>query len=119
MNATTTPENQSASAEAERKAGFAGPPGSAIPFLIGDRTYWVGRDDRRNGYRIVANGDMVEYASALHYGDVGAFRRIAQRLEAIEDQWAQNSKLTDASEAFGPAHGSSVRSTTYKESEKR
>ena len=88
MNATTTPDNQPASNEAERKAGFAAPPGSAISFVIGDRTYWVGRDDRRNGYRIVANGDMVDYASALHYGDIGAFQRIVERLAAIERDWA-------------------------------
>jgi len=69
---------------------LAGATGSAIHFIIGDRTYWVARDDRRNGYRIVANGEMVEYASALHYGEVGAFRRIAQRLEAIENDWAHS-----------------------------
>lgn len=61
---------------------------TALPFKIGDRTYWVGRDDKRLGYRIVANGDIVEFASSLHYGEVGAFVRIAQRLSEIEKQWA-------------------------------
>lgn len=59
----------------------------SFDFKIGDRTYFVARDDRRPGYRIVANGDMVEYVSARHYGDVGAFLRIAERLQAIEDLW--------------------------------
>lgn len=71
--------------------GLAGATGLAISFEIGGRTYWLGRDDRRSGYRIVCNGDLVEYASALHYGDVGAFRRIVQRLEAIERDWASMS----------------------------
>lgn len=57
---------------------------SAIAFSIGDRIYWVGRDERQHGYRIVANGDVVEYASAHHYGEVGAFVRIAKRLREIE-----------------------------------
>ena len=35
-----------------------------------------------------ANGDLVEHASILHYGDVSAFLKTANRMQEIENQWA-------------------------------
>ena len=57
----------------------------AFEFIIGARTYFVSRDDKRNGFRIISNGALVEFVSSLHYGDVSAFRRIAERLADLEE----------------------------------
>lgn len=63
---------------------------TALQFKIGDRTYWLGRSRDSLHWRIVANGDTVESASILHYGDVQCFLKMANRLKEIEDQWAEN-----------------------------
>jgi len=60
----------------------------SLQFKIGDRIYWLGRSRDGNAWTIVANGDLVEHASILHYGDVGGFVKVAKRLQAIESQWA-------------------------------
>ena len=60
-----------------------------LDFKIGDRTYWVGRARDGHAFTIVANGDLVDHASTLHYGDVGAFAKIAQRLIEIQKQWEE------------------------------
>lgn len=62
--------------------------GSALQFKIGDRFYWISRSRDGNAWKIVANGDLVEQASTMHYGDVAAFVKIATRLQEIENQWA-------------------------------
>lgn len=60
----------------------------AFDFKVGERLYYVKRDDRRGtGYAIISNGDIVEFVSASHYGEIDAFRRIAERMRAIEDEW--------------------------------
>lgn len=64
----------------------------ALQFKIGDRTYWLGRSRNGNAWTIVANGDLVEHASILHYGDTEAFVRIAHRLQEIEHQWAKRER---------------------------
>ncbi len=60
-------------------------------FRIGERDYHVRRTDDRHGrgFCIVCNGDMVEYVSSAHWGDVGAFRLIARRLEDTELAWSK------------------------------
>ena len=60
----------------------------ALQFKIGDRIYWLGRSRDGNAWTIVANGDLVEHASILHYGDVAAFLKTANRMQEIENQWA-------------------------------
>lgn len=60
----------------------------ALQFKIGDRTYWLGRSRDGNAWTIVANGDLVDHASILHYGDVEAFVKVTQRLQQIEALWA-------------------------------
>lgn len=60
----------------------------ALQFKIGDRIYWLGRSKDGNAWTIVANGDLVEHASILHYGDVAAFLKTANRIQEIENQWA-------------------------------
>jgi hypothetical protein len=60
----------------------------ALQFKIGDRLYWLGRSRDGNAWTIVANGDLVEHVSILHYGDVLAFVMVSERLKGIEDQWA-------------------------------
>ncbi len=66
------------------------PADPAIAFSIGDRTYHVRRDERRsNAWVIVANGDIVQTVSTLHYGDVGAFHLIGNVLLDIERRWAE------------------------------
>ncbi len=72
----------------ESEAGLAAPTGSALQFKIGDRLYWISRSRDGNAWKIVANGDLVEQASILHYGDVVAFVKMATRLQEIENQWA-------------------------------
>jgi hypothetical protein len=64
----------------------------ALQFAIGDRTYWLSRSRDGNAWRIVANGDLIEHASILHYGDVAAFHKMATRLQEIEKQWADAKK---------------------------
>jgi len=60
----------------------------ALQFKIGDRIYWLGKSKDGHAWTIVANGDLVEHASILHYGDVAAFLKMANRLTEIENQWA-------------------------------
>lgn len=60
----------------------------SLQFKIGDRIYWLGRSRDDNAWTIVANADLVDHASILHYGDVAAFLKIANRLQEIENQWA-------------------------------
>ncbi len=61
----------------------------SLQFKIGDRIYWLGRSRDGHAWTIVANGDLVDHASILHYGDVAAFLKIANRLQEIENQWAR------------------------------
>jgi hypothetical protein len=61
---------------------------SALQFKIGDRLYWISRARDGHAWTIVANGDLVEHASILHYGDVEAFLKICRRLQEIENLWA-------------------------------
>ena len=68
--------------------GSLHPDGSALRFQIGDRLYWISRSRDGLAWRIVAKGDLVEHASILHYGDVPAFLKMANRLQDIENQWA-------------------------------
>lgn len=65
----------------------------ALQFKIGDRIYWLGRSRDGNAWTIVANGDLVEHASILHYGDVAAFLKAANRLQDIENQWAARAPI--------------------------
>lgn len=61
----------------------------SFDFKIGERTYFISRDTRRgNGWAIVAAGCLVDFISSEHFGDVVAFRKIALRLEEIEQAWA-------------------------------
>ena len=60
----------------------------ALQFKIGGRIYWLGRSRDGNAWAIVANGDLVEHASILHYGDVAAFLKTANRMQEIEKLWA-------------------------------
>lgn len=63
----------------------------SLQFTIGDRVYWLSRSRDGNAWRITANGDLVEHASILHYGDVVAFQKMAGRLQEIENQWVASS----------------------------
>lgn len=81
-------EQPASAAVAEDKPGSLHPAGSALQFKIGDRLYWITRNREGLAWQIVANGDIVDRASILHYGDVPAFLKIANRLQDIENQWA-------------------------------
>ncbi len=81
-------EQPVSTAATEDKPGSLHPAGSALQFQIGNRFYWLSRSRDGNAWRIVANGDLVEHASILHYGDVAAFGKMATRLQEIEKQWA-------------------------------
>ncbi len=81
-------EQPASIADTEAKPGSLHPAGSALQFKIGDRLYWLSRSRDGHAWRIVANGDLVEHASILHYGDVAAFGKMAARILEIEKQWA-------------------------------
>lgn len=66
----------------------------SLDFTIGDRTYFITRDTRRgNGWAIVTAGCLVDFISSEHFGEVVAFRKIALRLEEIEQAWAALQKI--------------------------
>jgi hypothetical protein len=75
-------------AKQEGVSSLAAPTSPALQFKIGDRLYWISRSRDGSAWKIVANGDLVEQASILHYGDVAAFVKMATRLEEIENRWA-------------------------------
>ena len=75
----------------------------AIGFKLGDRTYWVSRGPtNREGFQIVANGVLVDFASTIHYGEVAAFLRIARRLEEIQADW---DRINPSQRQIGPRDG--------------
>ncbi len=97
--------------------------------------------DKPTGEAVLAatngsNAALVEAIKETHrhmeelYRQAGEGRLVSDGLNAARERASAltdalikaqhlNEKLSDASEAFAPALGSSVRSTTYKESEEK
>lgn len=69
--------------ETERPSNTPSASTGSFQFQVGDRTYFLRYDDRGNGYCIVCNGIIVDFASCVYYGETRALMKIAARMHKI------------------------------------